>query len=195
MRRTDEFTDAERRVLTVLARFGSNRLLGPGTIGGQIWGSPHRKPQDYARTAGRILNRLRDRGLVEWTSFRGFEGEAQDWGWRLSARGRETFGKEVERMDLARMKEAVRDLIIGAGFEVREDYSGRGMNGKTCLGFVVESRGGGGIFEAAVELTAQAASEFEGIDEFEEVIQALKGAKTDDLGRGSIIYFPNLLTD
>lgn len=69
------------------------------------------------------------------------------------------------------------------------------MNGKSCLAFAVGTRGASGVFEAAVELTAQAASEFEGIDEFEEVVQALKGAKTDDLGLGSIVYFPDLSTE
>jgi hypothetical protein len=36
----------------------------PGSIGVEIWGDGYRKPQAYARTAGKVLNTLSKNGLV-----------------------------------------------------------------------------------------------------------------------------------
>lgn len=67
---------AQRSVLLVL----DDQPSGPGYIGNMVWGNGYRKPQSYARTAGKVLNALRAKGLAEW-------GGGNDWGWVLTMAG------------------------------------------------------------------------------------------------------------
>lgn len=77
------------------------------------------------------------------------------------------------------MKIKVIELLesISDGFEnrsLREDYSGRGMYGKTCLGIVCEN---------PIHIIEEAAQ------------RGLLGAKMDSMGRDSIVYWPHYNKD
>ena len=80
---------------------------------------------------------------------------------------------------------AIVDFMIESGVDIdhnciREDYSGRGMVGAECVGFVLESA------DQAVILGAGIADvmELDGIP-------FIKNARQDSMGRGIIIYFPS----
>jgi len=77
-------SDAERRVLEAMVKIG--QPAGPGTIGSSVWhgyrGSACSAP--YARIAGRILNRLKDRDLV----IHDYDDNGGTWGWSITALGR-----------------------------------------------------------------------------------------------------------
>lgn len=97
--------------------------------------------------------------------------------------------------------DAIRDAMADDGFEfddpdaIRTDYSGRGMYGATCLGFV-----GGDctrfVFELAVHLARIDEGLLRGVDpELDTVREALHGIgapSTDSMGRTSIFYWPNI---
>lgn len=67
--------------------------------------------------------------------------------------------------------EIIRTVAEAVGGEVREDYSGRGMFGKTCCGIDCDNA------DAAIE---EAAS------------RGLRGAKVDGMGKGFIVYWPSV---
>ncbi|KVR21679.1 hypothetical protein WK13_34645 [Burkholderia ubonensis] len=67
-------------------------------------------------------------------------------------------------------------------------YSGRGMYGKSCLGVFLDDRAGhanlcqlGGMLVHAADASDQY-----------EVMCDLEGTKTDDLGLGTIVYWPSI---
>lgn len=70
------------------------------------------------------------------------------------------------------------------GMELRTDYSGRGMCGKTCIGFVHGTTN----TEAAMEIAFYVAKNFPYCD----LINDFKNVRTDSMGRESIIYFPSI---
>lgn len=70
---------------------------------------------------------------------------------------------------------------------VRGDYSGRGMLGRTCFGVDFDSLGDSFAFIAALV----AEMERTGLDVFE----LLRTTSTDDMGRGMILYFPGVTLD
>lgn len=82
--------------------------------------------------------------------------------------------------------ERLTELFEECGYEVRR-YSGRFMYGKECPGIDFASIGE--MFAAVAEVTAFAATNEE-VDETDDVINAVRQAKTDDMGRGMILYFP-----
>lgn len=67
----------EKRMLALLDRTRPER---PGNLGQKLWGKhgDRKSPARFARSAGRVLNALRKKGLAEWivTSDRN-----RDWGW------------------------------------------------------------------------------------------------------------------
>jgi hypothetical protein len=65
-------------------------------------------------------------------------------------------------------QEIVHEVAKRVNGTVREDYSGRGMFGKTCMGVVCDE---------AIEAIEQAAS------------LGLFGAITDNMGKGWIVYW------
>lgn len=65
--------------------------------------------------------------------------------------------------------------------EVYEDYSGRGMFGKSCMGITVEN------VEKAIFLLGKWAAENE-----TGFTSELERFQTDSMGRSSIIYFPKI---
>lgn len=74
-------SEAQRKVLLIL----DDRPAGPGYIGNMIWGNGYRKPQAYARTAGKVLNALREKSLAIW--YPGERGANSGWGWVLTDAG------------------------------------------------------------------------------------------------------------
>lgn len=83
---------AKRKVLDVLAR-NSERLLGPGYVGDEVWGpeQPTHAGSNcsapFARVAGKMLTSLKALGYAEYVAVHR-DGRAQDWGWRITPAGR-----------------------------------------------------------------------------------------------------------
>lgn len=71
------------------------------------------------------------------------------------------------------------NLAWDIGGEVCEDYSGRNMFGKTCLGIVVEE------LENSLFRLGKESSDYEFSKE-------LENFRTDSMGKSSIIYFPKI---
>ena len=89
------------------------------------------------------------------------------------------------------------DLFERAGIEdIRDDYSGRGFAGTTCLGFIVPRH----KTETALvaQVMAQAVYSAADLDEATNAICDLEalfvGAKTDNMGLDTIVYFPRVKT-
>lgn len=78
--------------------------------------------------------------------------------------------------------ETLKEIIEFAGFDVYEDYSGRGMFGKTCIGFCYDKTD----VAAMADLIDAAFS----LGEILELRDALRYAETDSMGKGAIMYFP-----
>lgn len=85
--------------------------------------------------------------------------------------------------------ERLTELFEEAGYEVRR-YSGRFMYGDECPGVDLETIGE--AFAAVAEVTAAAATNEEA-DETDDVINAVRQAKTDSMGRGIVLYFPYIV--
>lgn len=73
------------------------------------------------------------------------------------------------------------NLAWDIGGEVYENYSGRGMYGKTCLGITVNE-----LENSLFRLGKLAAQSDDGWE------HELENFRTDNLGRDYIIYFPKL---
>lgn len=78
-------------------------------------------------------------------------------------------------------------LIQDAGYEVRS-YSGRGMSGKECLGVDLDPNQT--IMEFFADLL-DACPQDEGFA-LDIISDALRIAKTDSMGLGSIVYWPGV---
>ncbi len=74
------------------------------------------------------------------------------------------------------------ELFQDAGYEPRS-YSGRGMYGKECLAVSCENP-----VETVLDVIWAASN----IQEVERVVTALRGSRTDSLGRSEVLYFPNV---
>jgi hypothetical protein len=97
----------------------------------------------------------------------------------------------ISNTQFAKLREALEDLSAPElEFQVREDYSGRGMYESACVGFVTDSplELHGAICAILVEANAEwdEDSDFHGLDWF------LLKPRTDSMGRSSILYYPNL---
>jgi len=62
-------------------------------------------------------------------------------------------------------------------------YSGRGMHGKKCLAAEVYM-GMGQMFSAILKYITD--------DNADEISEAFKGMKTDSMGKGIVVYFPEV---
>jgi hypothetical protein len=71
--------------------------------------------------------------------------------------------------------------IIDATNHDARSYSGRGMFGKQCVGVTVDD----GVFEWI-------AGAIEECEDVEEAAWLVRMVKTDDMGRGKILYWPRL---
>ena len=78
----------------------------------------------------------------------------------------------------------LQSTIENAGYETRS-YSGRGMYGKQCLGISSEN-----VIETIVDILHWAFSEGDD-DLYYALSKAMQSAKTDSMGHGLIIYFPD----
>lgn len=81
------------------------------------------------------------------------------------------------------------ELIQDAGYNTRP-YSGRGMYGASCVGFTFEEVT---VFQVIADLydaiRGDDAAIIEGVEDLSKVI---RGAKTDGMGLGEIMYFPRV---
>ena len=85
----EELTEPLFQVLQYMGSGTPGLLYRPGDVGCQLWGKKYRQPQHYARPAGKLLNRLKALGMVEWTE------HWKSWGWCLTHKGRETVRLEL----------------------------------------------------------------------------------------------------
>lgn len=76
--------------------------------------------------------------------------------------------------------EKLREIIEAAGFEPT-DYSGRGMSGKQCIGMIIDNS----MVKALADLVENCA-------DCEEAAEVLRTATSDNMGRGTIIYWPRV---
>ena len=84
------------------------------------------------------------------------------------------------------MVEGIKNFVANnPQYRLYENYSGRGMFGKTCLGVVVRS--GDSFMAFLIALTKY-------LDEqgIEDMDCELESASYDDLGKDTIVYFPRI---
>ena len=76
-------------------------------------------------------------------------------------------------------------------FEMRDDYSGRKMYGKTCLGFTTDSPL---VLHGAIcAILAEQERDADNEDEiYEGICWYDLSPNTDSMGRSSILYYPNV---
>lgn len=85
------------------------------------------------------------------------------------------------------MKHPLQKVLEDLGYEV-SSYSGRGMYGKTCLGINVDSSDIlGKLGKIMADLVRDTPEEFR-----EGVAAGLRRVKTDSMGKGMIVYFPDV---
>lgn len=92
------------------------------------------------------------------------------------------------------MKHILQSTLEDIGY-VPRDYSGRGMMGKTCLGISTPLDGSvGDIFADIIEhiRNESRGSFLDIVDVFLDIAEAFRDMRQDSLGKGSIIYFPNI---
>lgn len=75
------------------------------------------------------------------------------------------------------------ETFQAAGLSVRE-YSGRGMNGAYCVAFKLSAD------ESLPGAVAEVLAEVDDASGRRELADVLSGAAQDDLGKGTIVYFP-----
>lgn len=78
----------------------------------------------------------------------------------------------------------LRDILEGAEFQP-QSYSGRFMYGAHCLGVTVNDLGA--FFSTVVE-----SIRCSGPEVHDTVSKAFRGMKTDNLGRFTVVYFPDI---
>lgn len=89
------------------------------------------------------------------------------------------------------MSDITFDLLVeifdNLGYSVFPDYSGRGMYGKICLGYEIDSDL---LLESVADVTMELLEK--GCSN-KSITRLFKGSKTDSMGRSSIIvYFPKI---
>jgi len=84
--------------------------------------------------------------------------------------------------------EAISDFCEAHGYSFHEDYSGRGMYGQSCIGISFRNASG---FQIGVELALHLMEHCE--DDAPNLLEELtRQYREDQLGLGSIIYFPGI---
>lgn len=85
----------------------------------------------------------------------------------------------------------IKEVVENAGFDP-QSYSGRGMYGRKCLSFNLGRDEN--LVDAILNLAEAVNSYVEDNPEieFEDAIQEFKGAKTDSMGLGEVVYFPTI---
>jgi hypothetical protein len=83
--------------------------------------------------------------------------------------------------------ERFQELAEDAGYHVRK-YSGRSMYGRQCVG--IELDRGQSEAEMAAKIMLEAHNDDE--RELEDLVDLFGGTRGDSMGRGSIVYWPEL---
>ena len=96
------------------------------------------------------------------------------------------FFTRLEREEL--MPSMIQRLLEGHdGIRMRTHYSGRGMYGATCIGFVLPRVVNFAAFVMAAVVEAGLST-----PDFEQLATELAGACSDDMGLEQIVYFPHI---
>lgn len=83
-------------------------------------------------------------------------------------------------------------IVEDAGFET-QSYSGRGMYGRKCLSFNLDQDDN--EFDAFLSIAESIQSYVESHDdglELEDITSYFMGAKSDSMGLGTVVYFPEI---
>lgn len=84
------------------------------------------------------------------------------------------------------VEEAIRSYVDeNEQYEIYENYSGRGMFGRSCLGVVVKQ--GYSFMEFIINLTRCMDD-----NDVDDIDFKLEGVTYDNLGLDTIVYFPNI---
>lgn len=84
------------------------------------------------------------------------------------------------------VEEAIRNYVDeNEGYEIYENYSGRCMFGRTCLGVVVHQNDS--FMDFLMKLT-----KYMDDNEVEDTDFSLEGVAYDNLGLDTVVYFPNI---
>ncbi|MBU5473577.1 hypothetical protein [Roseburia sp. MSJ-14] len=84
------------------------------------------------------------------------------------------------------VEEAIRKYVDeNEGYEIYENYSGRGMFGRKCLGVVVKQ--GCSFMDFLMKLT-----KYMDDNNVDDVDFKLEGTTYDNLGLDTVVYFPNI---
>ena len=84
------------------------------------------------------------------------------------------------------VRSALLEAIRALGYSIRS-YSGRGMDGRTCMAFTLS-----GGTSAAIGAAADIVSIIEPAEVREEVAAVFGRAHTDSMGLGMVVYFPGV---
>ena len=90
-----------------------------------------------------------------------------------------------------------KEILENGGREVYS-YSGRGMYGQNCIGFYVDGTIAQEIAQLATEIVNYCYDTLVGndaeemLDSIERLLDIMTEAKTDNMGQGTVIYFPNV---
>jgi len=79
---------------------------------------------------------------------------------------------------------AVQDFAEHIDVDIRCNYSGRGMFGRNCIGFITDMQ----PFTLAMDMAEYAADD----DDFPIAAFRNAGPSVDDMGMSGIIYFPSI---
>lgn len=93
-------------------------------------------------------------------------------------------------------KTLVREALTAAGEDdtaLRTDYSGRGMYGRTCFGFIGNATTLCKFFVAFVSEAASYSDDDALIERIEVADELAERVRTDDMGGDTIYYFPGVI--
>lgn len=86
------------------------------------------------------------------------------------------------------IKELVKEYCEDKGLDFREDYSGRGMYGRSCMAITCDNP-----LNTLCELFAYIVDSDDDLDGYD-VRRVLGEPKQDSMGMSSILYFPKMRT-
>jgi hypothetical protein len=84
----------------------------------------------------------------------------------------------------------VRNFCLDEGYEFYPDYSGRGMYGRKCIGISHKDTTAEVITRLAAYLLESVNDD--AIENAAAILRSLKDARQDNLGLGTITYWPNI---
>lgn len=93
----------------------------------------------------------------------------------------------MKREEYAQYAQAIKQFAEENNYSFREGYSGRGMYGKECVGVRID---GVDPTSVAMDLLLWITDNYD-VDTHD-AIRALQNVRTDDMGRGTIVYWPDI---